>query len=171
MRKMTLVMVTFAMLLCVNCQRSKRDKVGTVLARISLEWFDDGAGGCCPELVHKPEVKALLQRPKIWQELIDYLDSTATTKCTFERRLIPLGFVCLDILLKSVHDDYRDVVFIDSADDGLWATVREMYYFPPDILRNPVGKRKMASVRAAWESLYEKTNGRIWDISKHPLMR
>lgn len=158
------------MVLFVGCAQSQPSSAVMVLRNISVEYSGDGAGGCIPELVQEPQAKKLLRRPKIWQELIDSLDSTTSTNSMFEGQLVPLGFVCLDILLKSVGEDYWSVVFLDSADDGLWTNVRDTYYFPPDILMKPRGKSKMASVRHAWQMLYQKTNGRVWDISKHSLM-
>ena len=159
------LLIVIVMVLPVGCAKSSSPLM--VLRTVSVEYSGDGAGGCIPELVQKQQVKELLSRSEIWRELIDSLDSTALTNCMFEGQSIPLGFICLDILLKSVHDDYRNAVFFDSADDGLWTNVRDIYYFAPDILRNPQGKRKMASVCAAWQNLYENTNGRVWDVSKH----
>ena len=176
MPKIANVILCTVMLLSWGCAQRQPAQVETALRQVSVEWSDDGAGGCLPELVQEPQVRALLWRPNVYEELIALLDSTALTMSvaqmsnTSEPQRVPLGYVCLDILLKSVHEDYYWTVFTGSADDGLWTTVREPYYFAPDILKQAYSKTKMRAVQGAWQRLYSETNGNIWDTSHHSAM-
>ncbi len=176
MPKIANVILCTVMLLSWGCAQRQPAQVETALRQVSVEWSDDGAGGCLPELVHEPRVRALLQMPNVSEELIALLDSTDSTMCTARIRRtskpqrVPLGYVCLDILLKSVHEDYYLTIFMGSADDGLWTNVREPYYFAPDILKQVYGKAKMRAVQDAWQKLYSETNGNIWGTSRHSEM-
>jgi len=148
----------------VGCAPPERAQLAEDLREVRVEWTDDGAGGCWPEILDQARVKAALREPDIWPSLIALLDSVAPTKSTFSGQAVPLGYVSLDILLKLVREEHRERVFSGFADDGLWANVRGGYYFPPDVLELDQGRKKMRRVRESWESLYTETDGGLFAL-------
>jgi len=159
----TVVVAAFLMLqLSMGCTRIEERRVEQTLLNVSVQYSADGAGGCIPEILEAPGVKALLSAPSIWRVLIDCMARSAPTKSTFERESVPLGYLCLDILLKSVDEGHWAKVSHDFADDGLWASVRARYYFPPDVLRSPDGAARMRAVRQAWRKLYRESSGALF---------
>ena len=89
-----------------------------------------------------PSVKTVLTCAAVAApQLIAYLDDVRPTKilCQTERtkyksQAVPLGFVCLDLLL--VLSDMNSLVTVPDCDeDGLGACVSDGYYFRPDDYR------------------------------------
>ena len=155
MRTLALVMCT-ALLSCSACRPERPKNLVHKLLGVNVRYVNDGGGGSVPWVTEAREVKALLGTPDILLQLIEHLDSTYLTNSRFEGHPVPVGFLCLDVLLICVDESHWQTVALDSGDDGLWATVREAYYFPPDVLVHADGKRRMLAVKAAWQQLYEK---------------
>jgi hypothetical protein len=97
--------------------------------------------------------------------LISHLDDTRLTSATFDGGVtrgrpirVPVGYLCLDILLEIVDD--RAPVFIkDCADDGLGACIEPDYYFRPDEYYPGAWKEYRARegvrvVKRSWERAY-----------------
>ena len=140
--------------------------VEEVLPGLQLRYISDGGGGCLPEPLDLRQVSDLLATRGAFPQLIEHLDSVKPTECTYDKdpgQPVPLGFVCLDLLLRCVDDGpYRDLVFTGYGDDGLWSNIWEHLYFPPDVLRPPDGSAKMRYVRGAWEALNRATKGQCF---------
>ncbi|MDK1032240.1 MAG: hypothetical protein QGD94_09560, partial [Planctomycetia bacterium] len=122
--------LSVVVLLSGGCKEQEPGSAVSVLLTAKVRFSDDGAGGSIPELMEQPQVKALLDRPGIWRELVNHLDSTELTGGTFqlqsgtsEEPSVPLGFYCLDILLNCVDIGHRNSVFWDYGDGGLWTNV------------------------------------------------
>ena len=145
-----------------GCRGDKSERLVAPLPALRVHYSEDGAGGSIPEIAEDSQIRALTRRPKVWLHLIANLDSDTLTDCTFLGNRVPLGYVCLDVLLECVRPEYSELIFEKFADDGLWANVREGYYVPPDVLRQQSGERRMRSVRAAWERGYKENDGQVF---------
>jgi len=156
-------------LLTVGCGSppapGKPDPLVLRLRDIEVKYTNDGAGGCLPELMDDPAVKAVLDTPDGFLQVIRHLDSPELTSATFEGRRVPLGYLCLDILLKSVDKAHRPRVLMDYGDDGLWSNAVGTYYYPPDVLQGANGQSGMRGVRGAWEQLYDESKGTLFGPS------
>jgi len=80
--------------------------------------------------------------------LIDHIDDVRPTRAIRvdgnRRIIVPLGYLCLDLLIsmsigESLIFDHEDV-----------SEVRPEYWFPPDVLAQPEAGRVMARVKRAW---------------------
>jgi hypothetical protein len=106
------------------------------------------------------QVRALLDvGPSCLPLLIAHLDDQRLTSVTFDGGRfarapieVPLGYVCLDILMNATAG--QAVHIVDCADDGLGACVRAGYYFRPDVLSRPDGVVTMRQVKTRWQRAY-----------------
>jgi hypothetical protein len=93
----------------------------------------------------RAHVRAILDlEPSCIPVLVAHLDDQRLTSAKFDGGRfahapiqVPLGYICLDILLHATSGNAVHVA--DCADDGLGACVRSGYYFRPDILRRRAG--------------------------------
>lgn len=88
--------------------------------------------------------------------LISHLDDTTPTLHRFSAApslRVPLGFVCLDILVAITEGPMH---VQDCADDGFGACVTEGYFFRPDSSRQDIAK-----VKKKWERLLAKGHVRF----------
>ena len=75
---------------------------------------------------------------------------------------VPLGYLCLDILLAMSRAD--SPVFDPDApgDDAFWSCTRNEFFFEPSILREgKTAPARMAEVRKAWEEAFTAGNLRF----------
>jgi hypothetical protein len=96
--------------------------------------------------------------------LIKHLDDTRLTSATFEGRpsfkrvSVPVGFICLDILLSIVGRN-EHIWIKDSFDDGLGANVQPDYYFRPDAYdrraNECVARKVVRVVKSNWQKAYQ----------------
>jgi hypothetical protein len=136
--------------------RNEQQAVAAALRKCYVTYIDDGAGGTVPDYIDRAEVRWLCTRPQAMHELVALLDSEGLTESNFKGRPVRLGYVALDVLLAIAGPSYRDAVFMDFGDDGLWSNVRSRYYFPPDAHLKPHGRQKMRRVQRAWAKLVSK---------------
>src|SRR5262249_26509727 len=140
-----------------------------VKAPVKTVYHDDGAADATVTAVATPDASrqdapaqgraGLDLRPPCLPLLIPPLDDHRLTSCTFDGGRfaqspiqVPLGYVCLDILLNATAGQAVHVV--DCADDGLGACVRAGYYFRPDVLSGPDGVVTMRRVKTRWQRAY-----------------
>lgn len=141
-----------------------------VNARLGTNYSDDGAADATVTALAtsdssrqtaSAEVRAIFDLgPRCIPLLIAHLDDQRLTKTRFYGGAfrnapiqVPLGHICLDILLHAT--DARAVYVKDGADDGLGAGVRQGYYFRPDVLRGRGGLAAMRRVKARWQQAYK----------------
>jgi hypothetical protein len=86
-----------------------------------------------------PEVRDIIALgPGAIPLLVKHLDDTRLTSATFagrpdfRRARVPVGYVCLDILLGVVERSETVFILEDCCDDGLGANVESDFYFRPD---------------------------------------
>ncbi|MGA1984575.1 MAG: hypothetical protein ABSG84_19185 [Acidobacteriaceae bacterium] len=83
-----------------------------------------------------PVIALVRLREKSIPLIIDCLSDSRITSVRFDGNAmtrpmnVPLGYVCLDILMGTTKD--RSVYFPDCADDGLGACIEPDFYFRPD---------------------------------------
>ena len=107
-------------------------------SNLQTDYYEDGASDAtvtCPlgATVCRPAAEVLALSRHLKQTtptLIACLSDTRTTNATFRSRRVPVGYVCLDILLARYV--YEPVAEKDCADDGLGACIRPNFYFRPD---------------------------------------
>jgi hypothetical protein len=141
-----------------------------VKAPVKTVCHDDGAAGAIVTAGATSDasrqdapahVRAVLDLgPNCLMLLIAHLDDQRLTSATFDGGRVaqapiqvPLGYVCLDILLNTTAGQAVQVV--DCADDGLGACVRAGYYFRPDVLSGPDGVVTMRRVKTRWQRAYQ----------------
>src|SRR5262245_30901078 len=147
-----------------------------VKAPFKTVYHDDGTADATVTAVATPDasrqdapaqVRALLDLgPSCLPLLIAHLDDQRLTSATFDGGRfaqapieVPLGYVCLDILLNATAGQAVHVV--DCADDGLGACVRAGYYFRPDVLSRPEGVVTMRRIETRWQRLCRAEGGRF----------
>lgn len=114
------------------------------------------------------EVKDIVAlREKALPLLIECLDDTRPTVATVSSNgyltkkpiHVPVGHVCLDILLNIVGVNNKLIYYNESGDDGLGSGVRDGYYFRPDDY-TVFGEDRFAQrpivriVKANWQRAY-----------------
>lgn len=112
-------------------------------------------------------VRAILDLgPRCIPLLIAHLDDRRLTKARFDGGrfahapiVVPLGHVCLDILLNTTSG--QTVHIRDCADDGLGACVRSGYYFRPDVLQGRGGVKAMRLAKSRWLRAYREKRVRF----------
>ena len=141
-----------------------------VKAPFKTVYHDDGAADATVTAVATPDasrqdapaqVRGVLDLgPSCLPLLIAHLDDQRLTSATFDGGRfaqapiqVPLGYVCLDILLNATAGQAVHVV--GCADDGLGACVRAGYYFRPDVLSRPEGVVTMRRIKTRWQRSYQ----------------
>ncbi len=151
--------------------RTNDDPVAALLnAPLTTIYHDDGAADATVMVIPTPDssqetappkIRAILDLgPRCIPLLIAHLDDHRLTKTRFEGGAfrnapiqVPLGHVCLDILLHVTKG--RGVLIEDCPDDGLGAGIRPGYYFRPDVLHGHGGIAAMRRVKARWRQAYK----------------
>jgi len=155
----------------VHADHDSREALIEALVKAPFKtiYHDDGTADATVTAVATPDasrqdapaqVRALLDLgPNCLPLLIAHLDDQRLTSATFDGGRfaqapiqVPLGYVCLDILLNATAGQAVHVV--DCADDGLGACVRAGYYFWPDVLSRPEGVVTMRRVKTRWQRAY-----------------
>ena len=138
-------------------------------APLTTVYHDDGAADATitaqstqdPSRQDAPaHVRAILDLgPTCIPMLVVHLDDQRLTSAKFDGGRfahapiqVPLGYICLDILLHATSGNAIHVA--DCADDGLGACVRSGYYFRPDVLRRRASVATMRRVKAQWQRAY-----------------
>jgi pimeloyl-ACP methyl ester carboxylesterase len=170
-----LMLISFVILLVpslgVHADHDSREALIEALVKAPFKtvYHDDGAADATVTAVATPDdtrqdapaqVRAVLDLgPSCIPLLIAHLDDQRLTSATFDGGRfarapiqVPLGHVCLDILLNATVGQAVHVV--DCADDGLGACVRAGYYFRPDALSRPQGVETMRRVKTRWQRAY-----------------
>lgn len=92
--------------------------------------------------------------------LIAHLNDTRPTKTMYENDhktvVVPLGYLCLDLLLRMSADNSPVFLAADYGDDGVWTNVRDNFLFMPDVLSSSGGLAQMSAVRKEWEKEYRR---------------
>lgn len=133
------------------------------LAEIEREFVRDGASDYGVEVQDDPDVWRLGTREAV-PTLISHIADQRLTKVVYREvepgtgkprsTAVPLGYLCLDILLQLSLRDSPPIV--ESGDDGGWrAHTDERFYFAPDALTRPDGPLVMKQVRQAWREAFE----------------
>jgi hypothetical protein len=78
--------------------------------------------------------------------LIDCLSDVRPTQFVFEKMQVPLGFVCLDILLAVTRPKF--FAMPNCSDDGLGACIKPSYYFRPDADTGAIARVQQNWLRA-----------------------
>jgi hypothetical protein len=148
-------------------------------------YYDDGAADAtvtcprdCDVPVTKPvrEVEALMKNPsKTVPLLINCLDDGRVTSVTFDGNTttrpmkVPIGYVCLDILLQRFVSE--PISEYECNSDGLGACVNTPFYFRPDDYTHCWKDRCeprpwVLVVKHRW--LKELQSGILWRAQRHP---
>lgn len=126
------------------------------LATIEIRYVEDGAADATITEEPDPRTQAIVDRgAEALPLLAGCLTSTAATRAVAVTGSgstpVPLGYVCLDLLMAITEGDAAHVR--DCADDGLGACMHEEFYFRPDVYAtNPAdAARQVAAVQRAWQ--------------------
>lgn len=128
-------------------------------SNLNVTYSGDGAADASVTESPVPEVRQIINlKAAAILLLISHLDDRRLTAATYveqsgERKRVPVGHICLDILTMIVKA--RSILVKDCADDGLGACVKAGYYFPP-YGRSRIAMRK---VKFKWQRAYRA--GRI----------
>lgn len=151
-----------------------------------MHYYDDGAADATVTCPHNcdgwplpkpvPEVQSLLQTPKTTVPLlIDCLDDGRQTSVRFDGNVttrpmqVPLGYVCLDILMsRFVSDPIADY---ECNTDGLGACLHTEYYFRPDDYTHCWNgtcdpRPWVVHVQKNWQRRLK--DGTLWKAERHP---
>ncbi len=125
-----------------------------------VHYYDDGAADATVLFPHTdsepygrpamPVIDLIRLRRSAFPILIDCLSDGRLTSVVFDgnritkRMNVPVGYVCLDILMQTVVGTPVDA---DCAADGLGACMNDGYYFRPDDYSNCLPKRGACSLR------------------------
>lgn len=109
--------------------------------------YADGQNKKC----HDTLVRVVDLKEKAIPLLIAHLDDMSPTKAKYQQEedlSVPLGFVCLDILLQLTDSP---AIIHDCQEDGMGACVHSSYYFMPG-----ASAKKAAMIKRHWQELYRK---------------
>ncbi len=122
----------------------------------------DGAHDFHVDITRPPTAAALL-KPQGVRALLAHLDDTTPTATVLQTPegpvTVPLGYLCLDLLLQVATADSPVFAHPNAADAAPWPIVDERFFFPPDVLTQEGGEQRMRGVRAAWEELAKHRPG------------
>src|SRR5262245_42539936 len=163
--------ISLAPPLGVHADHDSREALIEALVKAPFKtvYHDDGAADATVTAVATPDasrqdapaqVRAVLDLgPSCLPLLIACLDNQRLTSATFDGGRftqapiqVPLGYVCLDILLNATAGQAVHVV--DCSDDGLGACVRAGDYFMPDGVTRADGVRTVRRVKQRWQHAY-----------------
>jgi len=162
---------------CLEGQDMRRtgplDSDVVALGGISLDYVHDGADdNSLAQLVNnvqkgwllgfppKPETPSTMLIEKLACReaiplLIEHLDDTRPTRARRidgDRRIVvPLGYLCLDLLVSMSPDHSLIYAYTDKQPPEL--VVREGFGFPPDVLARPDAAQIMSRTKQAWARL------------------
>ena len=123
------------------------------LKTTSRVWVADGAHDFHVGLT-EPAMQALLTHDGI-SVLIAHLDDSTQTATVLQKAdqqvVVPLGYLCLDLLLQISAADSPVFSHPDAGDDAPWPAVGAQFFFPPEVLMEENGVKKMRQVRSRWE--------------------
>jgi len=117
-------------------------------------FVNDGASDYHVSMAEPPSVKDLLNREGI-RLLLSRLDDARPSMTVLHDRgedtAVPVGYLCLDLLLQM--SAWGPPVFyeLDIGDDGAWTNVVQPFFFPAGVLSEAHGARTMSEVRGKWE--------------------
>ncbi len=138
-------------------REAKMNKALEELGATPRVFVNDGASDYTVSMLEPPSVRDLLDRDGI-HLLLARLDDTSPTMTVIrdrgEEAMVPLGYLCLDLLLQMSADgslvfDQRDI-----GDDGAWTNVLQPFFFPANVLSGGQGPEIMREVRAGWEEAF-----------------
>jgi hypothetical protein len=152
-----------ALLILAACGTVSHGPIDRLAAeQLPVSYVNDGAGDATVMNLGADSDGAVTEPPPALRDLvlagersvpllIECLQDTRKTTATYGPAAVdkvPLGFVCLDVL---VHVVRGPVHVEDCAYDGMGACVQEAYYFMPDATA-----AERARVQAAWQELWNK---------------
>jgi hypothetical protein len=128
-------------------------------APLSTEYVNDGAADATVTKVPIPEVRRLVGlHEKAVHLLIACLDDARSTQAVYleknQRYQVPLGYVCLDILMNVIRAP--QIIVEDCADDGFGACIAQPYYYKPDVMMSKDPGKIMHAVKSRWEAAYRE---------------
>ena len=128
-------------------------------APLRTRYVNDGAADATVTETPTPEIRRIVDlHDKAMPLLIACLDDSRPTQAVYlensQRHQVPLGHVCLDILMNVVRSP--QILREDCVDDGLGACVAEPYYYRPDITTRKDPSQSMRAVKSKWTAAYRE---------------
>lgn len=146
-----LFFVSFTSVVLATPHQSKQERlINALITTTTVVYSDDGAADATvTERPNKVVRQIINLKAAAIPLLIKHLDDRRLTTAQFKNRRVPLGHICLDILLNITKGN--TVHIKDCFDDGLGACIEFEYYFRPDVLQH----RKMKAVQQAWARAFQ----------------
>lgn len=127
-----------------------------------FEYHDDGAGD--DSIV---QMATAMEGPTgnsaIIAELVDHLQDCRDTRATLssggKKTVVPVAYLCLDLLCFHFFAADNNVRISEFGDDGLGAGVRDTFYFRPDVLEAPNGIDQVRRVAQRWTEYVRSSPG------------
>ena len=154
---------SLALLACLACSTANSSLIDRLAGeQLPVTYAPDGAGDDTVMVLSAGPDGRVADPPSALKDivlagddaiplLIVCLDDSRPTTATYGLKTqtrVPLGFVCLDVLL---HIANGPVHVDDCADDGMGACVKSDYYFLPD-----APARSRAIVKRKWQELWDQ---------------